>query len=146
MGCLCEKLCERISSLSQHNAPIVSIHECMQEQIIHSRFVMHGLFVCCLFICVRAVYATIPCSRHSAPYHTEHFLAGFILLPVGQLYASAKSFELDSGPRTLKVWKLSYEQNIIIWTSNENCYIGAQNEIALEQISCIYIGAKHIII
>ena len=54
-----------------------------------------------LFHAVQALYAT------SFDYHTAHFLRGFILLPAGQLYASAKSLEFDSDPTTLKhnVWR-----------------------------------------
>lgn len=43
------------------------------------------------------VYVTSTMIGH----HSEHFSTGFILLPEGQLYASANSCEFDSGPRTL---------------------------------------------
>ncbi len=34
------------------------------------------------------------------PYQTLHLFVGFIGEPGGQLYALAKSFEFDSGPKT----------------------------------------------
>ncbi len=40
-------------------------------------------------------------SKEYYIHQTEHFLSGFILVSTGQLYALAKSCELDKGPSTL---------------------------------------------
>lgn len=51
-------------------------------------------------------------------YHTLHLFVGFIWDPSGQLYASAKSFELESGPKTRIIPGECTDERILVRASS----------------------------